>query len=432
MIRSSAPSLRRNAIWTAVGNGAYAMGQWAVVIVLARLGDAASVGVFALAAAITAPIVLCANCALRTVQATDVGRRFEFRDYFAFRCLSSFAAAVAVLAAATLFVDGAVAWWAAVLVGLGKLFESFGDLLHGLLWQHERLDLIGKSQTLRGVATPIAAAIALGCGTGVIGAAIAMAAVSVAVLALYDVPAAAGVGRGEVAPPEHRAGLFVLSRLGELFAQVWPMGLTVLLGSLILNVPRYAVEHHLGVEQLGVFAALAYLAMAANLAATTAAQVALPRQSRQFTSGDARGFVVLTTALVVGGAVVAAILSVICFAFGPSLLSLVYGEAYADQAAVLAVSMAAVGFGAIVCFLDHALYAARRFQVQLPVNVVTAAVTVAAAFWSTREFGLLGAAGAACFSMAVAAAVRVPIVVGVVRSIERADRPAAPVPETSV
>jgi O-antigen/teichoic acid export membrane protein len=331
--------------------------------------------------------------------------------------LSTTAAAVAIWAAAAYFTEGSTAWWVTVLVGLGKLVESFGDLLHGLLWRRERLDLIGKSQTIRGLATTAGAAAGLASGTGVIGAAAAMAIVSIGVLLLYDVPAAAGGQRDDEATADHRAGRFDFARLRELFLQVWPMGLTVLLGALILNLPRYAVEYYLGLEQLGVFAALAYLAMAANLAATTAAQVALPRQSRLFAAGDARGFVVLTAGLVAGGAAVAALLTAVCFAFGPALLSLVYGAAYADQAAVLAISMGAVGCGAIVCFLDHALYAARRFQVQLPVNIVTAIVTAAAAFWATRAFGLIGAAGAACFSMAAAAAVRVPIVIGVARAI---------------
>jgi O-antigen/teichoic acid export membrane protein len=419
MIRRTAPSLRSNAVWTAVGNGLYALGQWGVVIVLARLGDAAAVGTFALAAAITAPIVLCANCALRTVQATDVERQFAFGDYLAFRGFSTLAAAVAILAAAG-FVDGPTARQATLLVGLGKVVESFSDLLHGLLWQRERLDRIGQSQAIRGLAVPAAGAIALACGAGVVGAAAAIALAYTAVLALFDVPAAAQGGASGRAESERAGPRFDAGRLRRLFVQVWPMGVTVLLGSYILNVPRYAVEHYLGIETLGVFAALAYLAMVGNLAATTAAQVALPRQSRAFAAGDRRGFVGLTGALIACGAIVGALLTAAAFAVGPMVLSLVYGAAYADHGAVLATSVAAVGFGAVVCFLDHALYAARRFRVQLPINFATALVTTVVAYWSTREFGLLGAAGAACVSMAAAAALRLPIVWASVRSMEAA------------
>jgi O-antigen/teichoic acid export membrane protein len=430
MIRRARPSLRSNAVWTATGNGIYALGQWGVVIVLARLGDTAAVGNFALAAAITAPIVLCANCALRTVQATDVDRKFAPGDYAAFRSVSSLLAAAVVLAAAFLFTSGAIAWWTTILVGLGKLVEAVSDLPHGQLWRHERLDLIGKSLMMRGLATPAAAALGLASGGGVIGAVVAICAAWLAILVLYDFPAAFACS-GSCRRPLRSQVAFDRARLRSLFIQVWPMGLTVLLGSLILNVPRYAVERYLGIEQLGVFAALAYLAMIGNLAATTAAQIALPRQSRFHAAGDARGFVVLTAALTAAGAVVGALLAAIAWAVGPALLALVYGPAYADQGAVLALSVAAVGFGAIVCFLDHALYAARRFRVQLPVNLAIAAVTVAVAFWSTRRFGLVGAAGAACISMAVAAAVRLPIVVAAVRAMnEAANRPATAVSES--
>jgi O-antigen/teichoic acid export membrane protein len=429
-IRRAAPSLRSNAAWTVAGNGVYALGQWSVVIVLARLGDTAAVGNFAIAAAITAPIVLCANCALRTVQATDVDRRFAPGDYAVFRSVSSLLAAAVILAAATLFTTGAIAWWTTILVGLGKLVEAVSDLPHGQLWRHERLDLIGKSLTMRGLATPAAAALGPASGGGVIGAVVAIAAAWLAILVLYDFPAACLASRDHPSAERDRR-TFDAPRLRELFVQVWPMGLTVMLGSLILNGPRYAVERYLGIEQLGVFAALAYLAMIGNLAATTAAQIALPRQSRFHAAGDIRGFVVLTAALTAGGAVVGALLAVIAWAVGPRLLALVYGPAYADNRAVLALSVAAVGFGAIVCFLDHALYASRRFRVQLPVNLGIAAVTVAVAFWSTREFGLVGAAGAACISMAAAAVVRLPIVAAAVRAMDGAgNRPAAAASES--
>src|ERR1700730_12000743 len=61
------------------------------------------VGVFALAAAICAPVVMLTGLQLRSVQATDVRREYRFEEYFTLRvvcCCASFLMifAVAVLA----------------------------------------------------------------------------------------------------------------------------------------------------------------------------------------------------------------------------------------------------------------------------------------------------------------------------------------------
>src|SRR5690606_40180926 len=64
-------SLRVNFSWTLAGNIVYAGCQWAMLVVLARLGRAEMVGQFALGLAITGPVLMCTNLNLRSVPATD-------------------------------------------------------------------------------------------------------------------------------------------------------------------------------------------------------------------------------------------------------------------------------------------------------------------------------------------------------------------------
>src|ERR1044072_4016691 len=64
-------SLRTNFSWTLAGNLIYSGCQWGVLIVLARLGSPEQVGQFALALAVTAPVIMLSNLQLRGVLATD-------------------------------------------------------------------------------------------------------------------------------------------------------------------------------------------------------------------------------------------------------------------------------------------------------------------------------------------------------------------------
>src|SRR3982750_880645 len=62
-------SLRRNFVETLFGNLVYAGCQWGVLVALAKLGNPQVVGVYALALAITSPVMLLSNLQLREVQA---------------------------------------------------------------------------------------------------------------------------------------------------------------------------------------------------------------------------------------------------------------------------------------------------------------------------------------------------------------------------
>src|SRR6202167_3036709 len=84
-----APPLRVSFSWTLAGNFIYAVTQFGVLSVLAKLGNPAVVGQYALALAISAPIFMFTNLQLRGVQATDARHQYQFADYFTLRCLAT-------------------------------------------------------------------------------------------------------------------------------------------------------------------------------------------------------------------------------------------------------------------------------------------------------------------------------------------------------
>ena len=117
-----------NFLWTLSGNVVYAACQWGILVALAKLGTPQMVGEFALALAVTAPIVIGAGLSLRSVQATDALREHKFHDYFSLRLLTTVAAVLAV--AGVVWSSGYGTHTAAVIliVGIAKGLER--ALLH--------------------------------------------------------------------------------------------------------------------------------------------------------------------------------------------------------------------------------------------------------------------------------------------------------------
>ena len=83
-----------------LGNVGYAACQCAVLIVIAKLASAEAVGRFALALAVTAPLMIAASLQLRVVQATDARGDYPFAAYLGLRLAATALALVAVLAVA--------------------------------------------------------------------------------------------------------------------------------------------------------------------------------------------------------------------------------------------------------------------------------------------------------------------------------------------
>ena len=171
-------SLTRNFSWTLIGTGLYAVCQWGMLVVLAKLCSTLMVGQFALALAITAPVFVFAGLNLRTVQVTDARRDFQFGDYLGLRLLSIAAALTFVFAIEVVSRHDAHLLFVVVMTAAAKALDLIGDTIFGLQQQHERMDRIAMSQMIRGVLQLLAVAAAAYVTRNVFWAVTGQAAVS--------------------------------------------------------------------------------------------------------------------------------------------------------------------------------------------------------------------------------------------------------------
>ncbi len=128
-------SLRANFSWTFAGNVIASGCGWAMLVALAKLGTAETVGRFALGLAVTTPVILFSNLQLRTIQATDAERKYPFRDYFGLR-LVMLALALAGIVGIVFFSSYQPELALTVIViGVGKGIDAVSDVIYGLLQQ---------------------------------------------------------------------------------------------------------------------------------------------------------------------------------------------------------------------------------------------------------------------------------------------------------
>jgi O-antigen/teichoic acid export membrane protein len=146
-------SLRSSFAWTFTGNALYAAAQWAILSLIAKLGGGEMLGQYALAVALTTPVVMLSHLNLRAVLATDVEGRYPFGDYLAVR-LGVTALSLAAIAILALVFGGVGRLGVTILVtGLWQSLDTVSDIYYGAMQRRDEMSRIARSMMARGLAS---------------------------------------------------------------------------------------------------------------------------------------------------------------------------------------------------------------------------------------------------------------------------------------
>lgn len=382
-------SLRRNFSWTLSGNLIYALCQWAMLSVLAKAGSAEMVGQFALGLALTAPVVMFANLQLRGVQATDAIGVYSFSTYLTLRTLTTLAAIPMILLLLVIGDYERDVGIVILLVGLAKAVDAMSDVYYGMFQRREQMDLIAKALVLNGILGLSLLALGLGLTQNLVVGAVGFVVASCLTLVLYVVPTGRRVLGGE-SFLFHLA--FERSILYSLFRMALPLGIVMLLISLIANIPRYFIESTEGQSQLGIFAALSYLIVAGNTMVAALGQSASPRLAIMYANGHVAQFRNAVYKLMLSGLAAGVVGAIIALAYGETIITTMYSDEYAQHTSLLFTLALAGGISFAGSFVGYGVTAARHFDVQVPVFLIVGLVCLGASAVLVPTFGILGGA----------------------------------------
>jgi O-antigen/teichoic acid export membrane protein len=410
--------------WAVLGNFVYALSQYAVVVVLARVGTPQVVGQYALALAIAGPVMFLCSLQLRAILASDTRRSIRFAEYWRLRIITT-PIAVAIVALIALVGRYTLETTIVILVAAAaKSVETFSDLCFGASQRDKRLDLVGKSLTFKG---PMSVVV-LGAATWATqSVAIGMACVGAAWFVLflcYDwpnvrrgassgfktlpLPLGEGWGEGEsnnVAPSpcpflnEERFPIAERWKTGRdwsaakhLVAIGLPLSSALALLSFTVALPNVLVERYLGERDVGIYAALTSLAWAGVPLINAMGQTFMPSFGHLHSAGNHRQLrIVVAKLAAIGGGI--GLLGLACASlFGEPLVSRCYGPVYAWRIDVLMWLMAAATLLFAARFFSDALTAMRCSRVQLLAQAVAAIVVIAGSVAVLPRHGLVGVA----------------------------------------
>lgn len=386
------PRLRGGFAWSLTGNLVYAACQWGMLVTLARVLPPASVGQFALALAVSAPVFILAQLKLRGVLATDHAGTSKFEHYLGLRVVTTAIAFAAVAVIALVLRMSQPMTALLLLVAAIRAIDGIADIFHGYLQRQERMDLIAHAMSINGVVSLLAFASLLVVTTDLHVATLGSGLGSLASLIFTlrragHAGAASGGGDSVTLRPSYDR-----RRMVSLAGIALPAGLATALGTLAANTPRYVIGDQLGSAALGVFAALSYVLVAGSLVIPALGQAAIPRLSRYFADRRLDDFRQLLMRLIVAGTVLGAVSIIVVAVAGRLLLLLVYGATYADHQQVLLLLTVANAVTSAFIFVGTALASTRHFRLQVPVMIGALSALFISLWLLVPRLGLIGAA----------------------------------------
>ena len=392
--QAEGPSLRADFSWMFVGNAVYAGGQFAILMLLAKLVQPELVGQYALGLAVVYPVMMFTNLQLRAVLTSDIRQRTPFGYYLGLRMLTTLLGLAIIFAITQILGYGRELTGAVLMVGVAYGVETISDVYYARLQLHDRMAEIAKSLIARALLSVLALAVLTyftrSLLWGVAGILVARATIFFA----YDIRRrthglAEGsdglAGGGKLAP---RFDLRVQRKLAWVSL---PLGIVVFLGCLNASIPNFFIKDARSEKEVGIFAALGFLVSVGNMAVVSLGQSAYTRLAKSYASGNLALFSSLLAKLLAFGAAIGAVGMIVSELAGREILTVLFRPEYAQRADLLPWLMAAGGVLFMAQFLGFGMTAANFYHSQVVLNILANLSLFAGCYWLVARQGLLGA-----------------------------------------
>jgi len=366
-------NLKRNTFWSLLSIGTYAAGQWWILSFMARMGKVEQIGYYSLALSVVTPLAVFSNLNLRYLYVANRASDLAFSDFLSLRKWMFVITLLIILAVAFFSKYELIIKLLIITVGIYKLTESVSDMYFAFHQKNEQMSFITRSILIRSSLLFVFFTATFYFTKDILVSSCVIVLIYLTTLLFIDSRLASVkfnfVGGGlQFLKGNNRA---YYKKLYRLFIMGLPMGMSLMIYSAIIAVPRFFIEKYIGIEQLGIYSALYYLYSSIVLISIGLADAALPSFVRLDNSGDQKAFWTLLfkysklTVVFIAGCVL------IVSLFGDDLLTFSYGSLFSTYKELFILGIIVSGFEIINKFLSVCMTAKKILNLQPILSLVT-------------------------------------------------------------
>lgn len=373
---------KKNVIWSTIGISCNVFISLFFLIITARINTIKDVGIFSFAFSIANTMYVLGSFGGRVYQVTDTEGEFEDNDYIGFRILSS----ISMIILTVLFVivnqyDLYKSSIFILLVGF-KFMESISDVYYAVMQKNDKLYSVGISMTFKALVGITIFTIVDYFTENLIIAICMIILVNLLTFIFYDLAVVRKVKK--VYP------VFNMSTMKNLLKACIYFFAFTFLSSLVINIPRYAVDLYSTEEIQAIYGIIVMPATSIALFGQFILQPILVSLSKLYSKKKIKEF----SAMINKGVFLLVGFTIVCeigaYILGIPVLSLVYGiDLTAYKLQLLVVIFGAL-FSTIAAVYSTALTTMRMTKEQLIIYFANTAFAVLISFVLVYKAELLG------------------------------------------
>lgn len=384
-------SPRQNMLWNSIGSIINLGCQWLITILIVRLagGRYEAAGVFSLATSVYGIFSPIGQYRMKTYQVSDVNNENDTGEYLAFRFITC-GAALALCAGYSILTCSQDAWGAIFLYATYKSVTLLIEVFHGCDQKHHRMDYIGQSLALQGVASLALFCLVFFLSQSLEFALLFMTGGMLLVFVFFDYPRTRRFG--SVSPH------ISLQKVGKLLLTCFPVVVAGIAASAAPSLPRQCLSSLMGTASLGAYASIAAPIAIIQMGATYVYGPLLSYFSEYYSRGERRAFFLTLAKVVVGIFAVGVVCTLGIAILGEPVLVLLYGESIRDYTYLMVPMVPFAVMTGLMWFANDMLISLRNFTGSFVGGVVSLLASVLSMNAFIGTFGMNGVTLCGLFS----------------------------------
>jgi O-antigen/teichoic acid export membrane protein len=311
--------MKKSVAWNTIGNFIYMLCQWAMTVLVVRLGNYQSAGYLNLAMTTSSTFSAISLFSMRNFQVSDVNREYSNSEYMCSRVISCLLSIAACFIFAVFCIEGRYQRECIMAFMLIRVAEAMIDVLHGEDQFCNRYDVIGKSFIFRGVATLVVFGLIMYLHRDVLLALIFVAVQSFAFFVLWDWTNTKKCSSG-------LAFIRPGPKVWKLMGTCIPIVIFTLMLNSINLIPKNVLQDVCGNHILGIYTSMASPTLAVQVFAQVIFVPFIPAISVKIEAGDGEGVSRILKKVYLALAVLAVVSMAGGLLIGRAGLSLLFGS----------------------------------------------------------------------------------------------------------
>ena len=375
-------TLRQNIIWNSAGTIVYLLLQWILTVFVVRISGYSDAGILSLCMSIGNVLAPVATYSIRTYQASDLSHQFPSGIYIATRLLTC--VTVLLFGIVFSFLGHYTKYQIMCIIAymIFRILESFLDVLHGISQREKRMDIIGRSFFIRGLANFIVFVIVLLVSENLSLALTAMAISTLLLMMIYDMPQ---TKKFDSIIPEWN---YAKTKL--LLMICTPLMLAGLISNVLSFYPRFLLEKNFGDKFMGIYSSVATPAIIIQVSASFIFAPLVPIFAGYFRDDKKAELSRLLGRIIVYIALISIVAVLVSIFFGKLGLSMLFGKDIIPYQYLLLPAVISSILTSVVWLLLSVLTAVRLLREQLLSNVMAVAACLAVSPFLIRTYDMNG------------------------------------------